>query len=170
MSMKSRFLSTWLCEPCCAYNTHRDHCLIVLLCQGDVRDLLAEGRCQSYEPMRKVSVSRTHAELTAKRHEKQSGGALTSMVLGLASTMLRTLSRDCFLQAHALIWRLHLQSGDSVIQCDQRHLRASPAGRGDTAWSEALAKIWQQSSDSDISSHAVMPARYRQCPDKGPRC
>lgn len=31
------------------------------------------------------------------------------MVLGLASTMLRTLSRDCFLQAHAVIGRLHQQ-------------------------------------------------------------
>ena len=32
---------------CIQQLTHRDHCLIVLLCQGDVRDLLAESRCQS---------------------------------------------------------------------------------------------------------------------------
>ena len=28
--------------------THCDHCLVVLLCQGNVRDLHAEGRCQSH--------------------------------------------------------------------------------------------------------------------------
>ena len=63
-------------------------------------------------------VSGTYAELTARQHWKRSGSLLTSMVLGLASTMLRTLSRDCFLQAHVAVGRLHLRSRVSKIQTD----------------------------------------------------